>query len=175
MLASFGWIGGWRALFHALPADRRSGMRPGDAYTAVARSILHCSEVGSKACSWRSRFRALVEGLARKPGALRNGAPFRDWILPAALERVRRKLADVADGDRQMVNILTTVLSDGLPAVEALVWRRCARVSTPPMSSSISWFGAETPHRCSRSPHRMPPPQKSCFRLHEGNRSATRS
>jgi hypothetical protein len=32
---------------------------------------------------------------------------------------VRRKLAGAADGDRQMVNILTTVLSDGLPAVEA--------------------------------------------------------
>jgi transposase len=60
-----------------------------------------------------------VPVLARKPGALRNGAPFKDWVLPAALERVRRKLATVHDGDRQMVDILTTVLSDGLPAVEA--------------------------------------------------------
>jgi hypothetical protein len=60
-----------------------------------------------------------VPVLARKPGALRNGAPFKDWVLPAALERVRRKLAMADDGDRQMVDILTTVLSDGLPAVEA--------------------------------------------------------
>jgi transposase len=60
-----------------------------------------------------------VPVLARKPGALRNGAPFKDWVLPAAMERVRRKLAGVEDGDRQMVKILTTVLSDGLPAVEA--------------------------------------------------------
>lgn len=60
-----------------------------------------------------------VPVLARKPGALRNGAPFKDWVLPAALDRVRRKLAGAADGDRQMVDILTTVLSDGLPAVEA--------------------------------------------------------
>jgi hypothetical protein len=60
-----------------------------------------------------------VPVLARKPGALRNGAPFKDWVLPAGLERVRRKLAGASDGDRQMVNILTTVLSDGLPAVEA--------------------------------------------------------
>lgn len=59
-----------------------------------------------------------VPVLARKPGALRNGAPFKDWVLPTGLERVRRKLAD-AD-DRQMVNILTAVLSDGLPAVEAV-------------------------------------------------------
>ena len=60
-----------------------------------------------------------VPVLARKPGALRNGAPFKDWVLPAALDRIRRKLAGVADGDRQMVEILTAVLRDGLRAVEA--------------------------------------------------------
>ena len=60
-----------------------------------------------------------VPVLARKPGALRNGAPFKDWVLPASLDRVRRKLAAADDGDRQMVTILTAVLSDGLSAVEA--------------------------------------------------------
>src|SRR6201992_3826286 len=55
---------------------------------------------------------------ARKPGALRNGAPFKDWVLPAALERVRRKLAESDDGDRQMVAILATVLTDGLAGVQ---------------------------------------------------------
>ena len=60
-----------------------------------------------------------VPVLARKPGALRNGAPFKDWILPAHLDRVRRKLGTAPDGGRQMVDILTAVLSDGLPAVEA--------------------------------------------------------
>jgi transposase len=60
-----------------------------------------------------------VPVLARKPGALRNGAPFKDWVLPAAIERVRRKLAAAEDGNRQMVDILTAVLCDGLPAVEA--------------------------------------------------------
>jgi hypothetical protein len=57
--------------------------------------------------------------LARKPGVLRNGAPFKDWVLPAALERVRRKLAGSDDGDRQMVAILAAALTDGLRAVEA--------------------------------------------------------
>jgi hypothetical protein len=57
--------------------------------------------------------------LARKPGALRNGAPFKDWVLPAASERVRRKLAGADDGNRQMVDILNAVLTDGLTAVEA--------------------------------------------------------
>jgi transposase len=60
-----------------------------------------------------------VPVLARKPGALRNGAPFKDWVLPTALERVRRKLTGSDDGDRQMVKILAAVLTDGLPAVEA--------------------------------------------------------
>src|SRR5205085_9556014 len=60
-----------------------------------------------------------VPVLARKPGALRNGAPFKGWVLPAAIEGVRRRLAGVDDGNRQMVDILAAVLSDGLPAVEA--------------------------------------------------------
>jgi transposase len=60
-----------------------------------------------------------VPVLARKPGALRNGAPFKDWVLPGALERIRRKLAAVDDGDRQMVDLLSAVLTDGLAAVEA--------------------------------------------------------
>src|SRR5438874_1932983 len=60
-----------------------------------------------------------VPVLARKPGALRNGAPFKDWLLPANLERVRRRLRGCEDGDRQMVAILSAVLTDGLSAVEA--------------------------------------------------------
>lgn len=60
-----------------------------------------------------------VPVLARKPGALRNGAPFKDWALPAAIERVRRRLGSHADGDRQMVGILTAITSDGIDAVEA--------------------------------------------------------
>src|SRR5271170_3690495 len=57
--------------------------------------------------------------LARKPGALRNGAPFKDWTLPASIERVRRRLGGHADGDRQMVGILAAMTSDGIEAVEA--------------------------------------------------------
>ncbi|MBV1703175.1 MAG: IS21 family transposase [Hyphomicrobiales bacterium] len=60
-----------------------------------------------------------VPVLARKPGAWRNGAPFKDWVLPAGIERVRRKLKGSDDGDRQMVDILAAVLTDGLIIVEA--------------------------------------------------------
>ena len=55
----------------------------------------------------------------KKPGALRNGAPFKDWDLPAALAQVRAKLKPHDDGDRQFVKILGAVPDHGLPAAEA--------------------------------------------------------
>jgi transposase len=58
-----------------------------------------------------------VAALERKPGALRNGAPFKDWNLPAALTRLRERLAKHADGDRQFVEILSMVAVYGLAAV----------------------------------------------------------
>ena len=57
--------------------------------------------------------------LLRKPGALRNGAPFKDWDLPPGLAEVRAKLKHHADGDRQFVKILGMVPDHGLAAVEA--------------------------------------------------------
>jgi transposase len=57
--------------------------------------------------------------LVKKPGALRNGAPFKDWDLPPALAQVRAKLKGHADGDRQFVKVLGAVLDHGLAAVEA--------------------------------------------------------
>ena len=60
-----------------------------------------------------------VPVLVRKPGALRNGAPFKDWPLPVGLERVRRRLKSSEDGDRQMVKVLSAVLTAGRIAVEA--------------------------------------------------------
>ena len=57
--------------------------------------------------------------LTRKPGALRNGAPFKGWKLPDALGRLRTRLAGHDDGDRQFVKVLAAVLEDGLEAVEA--------------------------------------------------------
>jgi hypothetical protein len=60
-----------------------------------------------------------VATLAKKPGALRNGAPFKDWVLPGSIEEVRVRLGRSDEGDRQMVKILAAVLTDGLVAVEA--------------------------------------------------------
>jgi hypothetical protein len=55
-----------------------------------------------------------------KSGALRNGAPFKDWVLPAAMERMRRKFAGADKGNRQTVDTITAVITDVLPAVEAI-------------------------------------------------------
>ena len=60
-----------------------------------------------------------VPVLTRKPGALRNGAPFKGWELPGALGRMRTRLTGRDDGDRQFVKILAAALEDGVEAVEA--------------------------------------------------------
>src|SRR2546430_16466215 len=73
-----------------------------------------------------------VPVLARKPGALRNGAPFKDWPLPASLALVRRKLKGSDDGDRQMVKVLSAVLTDGLAAGGAACGGRLTHGVPPP-------------------------------------------
>lgn len=59
--------------------------------------------------------------LARKPGALRNGAPFQDWDLPPVLAQLRRKLGKGDDADRRFVRVLAAIPDDGLEVVEAAV------------------------------------------------------
>jgi len=58
-----------------------------------------------------------LEVLKRKPGALRNGAPFKEWNLPEPVELVRAALARHHDGDRQFVGILSVVPIYGIEAV----------------------------------------------------------
>ncbi len=59
--------------------------------------------------------------LARKPGSLRNGAPFQDWTLPPALTRLRKKLGRGDEADRRFVRVLAAVLVDGLDEVDDAV------------------------------------------------------
>jgi hypothetical protein len=57
--------------------------------------------------------------LERKPGALRNGAPFRDWNLPEGIDRVHQQLKRrYTDWDRQFVGILQAVALYGLEPIE---------------------------------------------------------
>ena len=55
--------------------------------------------------------------LEQKPGALRNGAPFRQWNLPEPMTEVRTQLEARTDGDRQFVAILAAVKRYGIDAV----------------------------------------------------------
>jgi hypothetical protein len=66
--------------------------------------------------------------LQRKPGALRNGAPFAD--LPEPLQQLRRTLLRDPDGDRAMAQVLAIVPTAGLDAV--LVAVALALESAPP-------------------------------------------
>jgi transposase len=62
--------------------------------------------------------------LEKKPGALRNGAPFKQWDLPESMSEVRTILEARADGDRQFVSILSVVSRYGLESVATA----CAQV-----------------------------------------------
>ena len=66
--------------------------------------------------------------LQRKPGALRNGAPFAD--LPEPLQQLRRALLREEGGDRVMAQVLAIVPTAGLDAV--LVAVELALESVPP-------------------------------------------
>jgi transposase len=80
----------------------------GDA--VVARHERH-SDAGQTRYDWQ-HYIPLVQ---RKPGALRNGAPFAD--LPEALQQLRGALLRNPGGDRVMAQVLAIVPSAGLDAV----------------------------------------------------------
>ena len=71
--------------------------------------------------------------LQRKPGALRNGAPFVD--LPEPLQQLRRGLLRHAGGDRVMAQVLAIVPTAGLEAV--LVAVELALEAGPPGRVSV--------------------------------------
>lgn len=51
--------------------------------------------------------------LERKPGALRNGAPFQNWKLPAPISKVKTHLLKQPKGDRAFVEILLALREHG--------------------------------------------------------------
>ncbi len=81
------------------------------AHDAVVASHVRSFERDQTRYDWQ-HYLPLIE---RKPGALRNGAPFVD--MPEPLLRLRRLLLKREGGDRLMARVLTTVLQAGLEAV----------------------------------------------------------
>ena len=56
--------------------------------------------------------------LDRKPGALRDGAPFVDWKLPDAMHRIREHYMRGKGGDREFVDLLLLAQEHGIETVE---------------------------------------------------------
>jgi hypothetical protein len=90
--------------------------------------------------------------LERKPGALRNGVPFREWDLPIAIARVRDRILKQPKGDRAFVELLMMAREFGLEPLQvacelvldgnvvtaAVVMTRCAASSHPARQSPSS-------------------------------------
>ena len=55
-----------------------------------------------------------LDALQHKPGALRDGAPFKDWKLPGSLLQIQKCLASRPKGDREFVEILNAARTNGL-------------------------------------------------------------
>jgi hypothetical protein len=56
--------------------------------------------------------------LERKPGALRNGVPFREWQLPLAIQLVRDHILKQPKGDRAFVELLLMAREVGLEPLQ---------------------------------------------------------
>jgi transposase len=81
------------------------------AHDAVVASHLRCFERNQTRYDWQ-HYVPLIE---RKPGALRNGAPFAD--MPEPLLQLRSLLLKREGGDRIMAKVLGAVPKSGLEAV----------------------------------------------------------
>ena len=99
------WVGQWVS---SRLYPNRVAVVAGDALVACHDRLPDQGQVGY---DWQ-HYIALVE---RKPGALRNGAPFAD--LPAPLQQLKRGLMRHTGGDRVMAQVLAAVPTAGLDAV----------------------------------------------------------
>lgn len=111
-----------------------------------------------------------VEVLERKPGALRNGAPFKEWDLPPPLKAARAALVGSHDGDRQFVGILCAVLDYGLENVTGAcaVALAAGSVSKDVVLNLLSRNGDDASVETCDTPCRLPvlrlPPIADCGR-----------
>jgi transposase len=101
---------------------------PSEVVAVAGDTIVARHERLSAAGQTRYDWQHYVPLVQRKPGALRNGAPFED--LPPALQRLRRSLLRNPGGDRAMAQVLALVPCAGLDAV--LVAVELALEGAPP-------------------------------------------
>jgi hypothetical protein len=106
---------------------------PARVVVVAGNAVVARHERLSNAGETRYDWQHYIPLLQRKPGALRNGAPFAD--LPVPLQRLRRGLLRNPGGDRVMAQVLAIVLSAGLDAV--LVAVELALETGPPGRVSV--------------------------------------
>lgn len=89
--------------------------------------------------------------LEKKPGALRHGAPFIEWDLPAPIRHVKEHLLKQPKGDRAFVELLQLAREAGLEPLQvacelsletglvtgAIVMNELRRLLAPPQPSAI--------------------------------------
>jgi transposase len=80
--------------------------------------------------------------IAKKPGALRNGAPFES--LPAALRELQQHLLNRPGGDRVMAQVLSAVPVHGLEAVLVIV--ATALAMGKPSAEQVLYLLTQLPH-----------------------------
>jgi hypothetical protein len=89
--------------------------------------------------------------LEKKPGSLRNGAPFLEWDLPAPIRVVRDRILKQPKGDRAFVELLLVAREVGLESLQvacelalecgvvtaAVVMNELRRLTAPPRPGEI--------------------------------------
>ena len=90
--------------------------------------------------------------LEKKPGSLRNGAPFVEWELPVPIQLVRDRVLKQPKGDRAFVELLLVAREVGLEALQvaceltleggvitaAVVMNELRRLTAPPRPAELS-------------------------------------
>jgi transposase len=105
--------------------------------------------------------------LERKPGALRNGRPFREWKLPPGLHALREALEDVRGGDRQLAGVLSAIPHYGEEAVNVAceLALEVGLTSKDAVLNILSRATEESPARDIAPPERLRllhPPEADC-------------
>ncbi len=89
--------------------------------------------------------------LETKPGALRHGTPFVEWVLPAGIETVRQALLKQPKGDRAFADLLLAAREAGVEPLEvacqlalelrslnaAVILNELRRLTEPPRPATL--------------------------------------
>ncbi len=110
-----GYTGGYSVPCELAGQMVSTRLYPGSVVVVADDAVVARHERLSNAGGTRYDWQHYILLVQRKPGALRNGAPFAD--MPEALERLRRGLLRQAGGDRVMAQVLAIVPAAGLEAV----------------------------------------------------------